>query len=246
MLKPINKLIRQFGFELRKVKKKEDWPSPISPDESNWLDDQLTHFAKHISTDPSTSDPGSLRQYLSNRRLTFYQEVIRVMEKENVGLASKSIADVGSGMGFLLKLVHDNAPGSTVSGFDTFNEMNRLAELICPAGSFSDVNLFEINTQYDVILCTEVLEHLVHPEKALEKMRSLLKPGGQLVLTVPNGRIDQHEAMGKREDGNGYWGHIHFWSPESWLLFLNSNLNGVKTIKTGLLSTGENFAIITT
>lgn len=37
----------------------------------------------------------------------------------------------------------------------------------------------------DYILCTEVLEHLSEPEKALNEMARLLKPGGELILTAP-------------------------------------------------------------
>jgi ubiquinone/menaquinone biosynthesis C-methylase UbiE len=37
----------------------------------------------------------------------------------------------------------------------------------------------------DIILCTQVLEHLKYPVKALQEMHRLLKPGGRLCLTVP-------------------------------------------------------------
>jgi SAM-dependent methyltransferase len=37
----------------------------------------------------------------------------------------------------------------------------------------------------DIILCTQVLEHLKYPVKALQEMHRLLKPGGRLYLTVP-------------------------------------------------------------
>jgi methionine biosynthesis protein MetW len=41
---------------------------------------------------------------------------------------------------------------------------------------------------FDVVLCMETLEHLMDPLLVLqEKIRPLLKPGGQLVVTVPNG-----------------------------------------------------------
>ena len=37
----------------------------------------------------------------------------------------------------------------------------------------------------DVILCTQVMEHLKYPIKALAEMYRLLKPGGRLCITVP-------------------------------------------------------------
>ncbi len=38
---------------------------------------------------------------------------------------------------------------------------------------------------YDHVLCTEVLEHVVDPVRALEKMAALLSPGGQMIVTAP-------------------------------------------------------------
>jgi SAM-dependent methyltransferase len=39
--------------------------------------------------------------------------------------------------------------------------------------------------QFDNVLCTEVLEHVVDPVRALEKLARLVKPGGQLIITAP-------------------------------------------------------------
>lgn len=38
---------------------------------------------------------------------------------------------------------------------------------------------------FDVVLCTEVLEHVPYPLKALEELARVLKPGGQLIVTAP-------------------------------------------------------------
>lgn len=41
------------------------------------------------------------------------------------------------------------------------------------------------DASFDVILCTEVLEHVANPFPVLQEMSRLLKPGGKLILTVP-------------------------------------------------------------
>ena len=37
---------------------------------------------------------------------------------------------------------------------------------------------------FDVVLCTEVLEHLPEPQQAVDEMFRVLRPGGQLLLTT--------------------------------------------------------------
>jgi SAM-dependent methyltransferase len=41
------------------------------------------------------------------------------------------------------------------------------------------------DASFDVVLCTEVLEHVPDPLAAMREMCRLLKPGGHLILTVP-------------------------------------------------------------
>jgi 2-polyprenyl-6-hydroxyphenyl methylase/3-demethylubiquinone-9 3-methyltransferase len=40
---------------------------------------------------------------------------------------------------------------------------------------------------FDVVLATEIVEHVAHPDEALRKLTALVKPGGQLVVSTPNG-----------------------------------------------------------
>lgn len=41
------------------------------------------------------------------------------------------------------------------------------------------------DNSYDAIICTQVLEHVEHPKKALSELYRILKPGGKLFMTVP-------------------------------------------------------------
>jgi 2-polyprenyl-3-methyl-5-hydroxy-6-metoxy-1,4-benzoquinol methylase len=41
---------------------------------------------------------------------------------------------------------------------------------------------------FDTVLCYDILEHLYDPWSALRKLAGLLKPGGQLHLSLPNAR----------------------------------------------------------
>lgn len=50
-------------------------------------------------------------------------------------------------------------------------------------GDIADIA--EDDESFDIILCTEVLEHLPDPIKALEEFQRLIKKGGILILTAP-------------------------------------------------------------
>jgi FkbM family methyltransferase len=55
----------------------------------------------------------------------------------------------------------------------------RKIELVC--------DLYDIpeDHPFDAVLCTEVLEHVVDPVRALDKIARVLRPGGTLILTAP-------------------------------------------------------------
>lgn len=46
-------------------------------------------------------------------------------------------------------------------------------------------NIQEQDAFFDVVLCTEVLEHVPYPNETLREFSRLLKPGGTLLLTAP-------------------------------------------------------------
>jgi 2-polyprenyl-3-methyl-5-hydroxy-6-metoxy-1,4-benzoquinol methylase len=57
---------------------------------------------------------------------------------------------------------------------------------------FIQKNLFELNHNecgyFDLIVNCEVIEHIAHGDQFIEKLKSLLSPGGKLLLTTPNGK----------------------------------------------------------
>lgn len=41
---------------------------------------------------------------------------------------------------------------------------------------------------FDVVICADVLEHLVDPWTVLQRLAALLRPGGMLIASIPNAR----------------------------------------------------------
>jgi 2-polyprenyl-6-hydroxyphenyl methylase/3-demethylubiquinone-9 3-methyltransferase len=54
------------------------------------------------------------------------------------------------------------------------------------AGNVFDFSADEVG-KFDVILATEIIEHVAHPDEFLHKLATLLSEGGAIVLTTPNG-----------------------------------------------------------
>lgn len=54
---------------------------------------------------------------------------------------------------------------------------------------FAPGNAFELNfpAPFDAVLIAEIIEHVAHPDEFLQKAAHLVKPGGYIVMTTPNG-----------------------------------------------------------
>jgi 2-polyprenyl-3-methyl-5-hydroxy-6-metoxy-1,4-benzoquinol methylase len=52
------------------------------------------------------------------------------------------------------------------------------------SGNAFDVKFGQL---FDVVLITEIIEHVAHPDEFLSKVAALVKPGGHVIMTTPNG-----------------------------------------------------------
>ena len=60
--------------------------------------------------------------------------------------------------------------------------------------NYAPGNAFELgfDSQFDVVLITEIIEHVAHPDEFLQKISELVKPGGYIIMTTPNGEYIRH------------------------------------------------------
>jgi methionine biosynthesis protein MetW len=98
------------------------------------------------------------------------------------------------------------------------------------------------DNSFDLVVCTEVLEHLFEPLEAAREIRRVLRPGGFLVATVPNvaywrRRVDlglgRWHPMGDQLSVQQPWRdpHIRFFTSRSLSRFLATS--GFESIKVG-------------
>ncbi len=98
-----------------------------------------------------------------------------------------SILDVGAGSGRLLRELQDR--GYRVEGIDPDGAAIEYAAKngITLYKGTAEAPPAEVATaRYDVVTMTHVLEHCVHPEKALQNINALLKDDGIFYCEVPN------------------------------------------------------------
>jgi SAM-dependent methyltransferase len=209
----VNRILRRQGIVVRRRRYPQPRKSDVSLEERKALAAKIDAY---VAANPQSSGPCSratLETYLHYTRLAFYQNVVQLCREAGVEFADRDVADIGTGMGYLCRVIKRSFPTARVSGYDQCAVRLSFARALCEDVEFGTCDLMDVDGSFDVVLLMEVLEHLSEPEKAVQKLLSLVRPRGWVVITVPNGREDN------------YVGHINFWSPESWRHFIEINLS---------------------
>lgn len=97
---------------------------------------------------------------------------------------SPSIVDIGCGTGNLLNLVESNYPKAQLSGVDLVDYTGSDRINFLKQDFNEDFQIEE--KQFDITLCTEVIEHLENPRHFMRQLKKITKPGGHIIITTPN------------------------------------------------------------
>lgn len=133
----------------------------------------------------------------------------------------RSICDLGCGNGHISGRLAN--AGFEVTGVDASPSGIAIARRAYPNVEFVEVLIDrQLNLgQFDLVVSSDVIEHMYRPSDLLEAARELLKPGGQILLGTPyhgylknlvlaaSGKMDAHFSA--LHDG----GHIKFFSVRS-------------------------------
>jgi SAM-dependent methyltransferase len=99
------------------------------------------------------------------------------------------IIDLGCGDGSALAIAAEHNPAHRFAGIDWSGDALRQAQaagLTVVRASVSGGSLPVADGAADVVIMSELIEHLVDPDGAVAEARRILRPGGSLLLSTPN------------------------------------------------------------
>jgi SAM-dependent methyltransferase len=128
-------------------------------------------------------------------------------ELSGMGSRPKSVLDCGCGDGSLLSVIATRIPCGRLHGMD-ITENVPLDRAGLPI-QFRTQDLGhpipeEMQGTYDLVLCSEVIEHVENDGMVLRNLADLTAPGGMVVLTTQTGKIYRTEE---------FLGHIRHYDP---------------------------------
>jgi SAM-dependent methyltransferase len=144
-------------------------------------------------------------RYLISKNLEFWS-IAHILKKRKISKTA-NIMEVGAGFGYLTYALHK--AGYNAVGLDISKEaINKAIQYF--GNYYICGDIFQYAKTYsgsvDVIILTEVIEHVEHPMEFICSLAKLLKKGGYIILTTPNKSYYPVDAVWSSENPP-----IHLW-----------------------------------
>ena len=145
--------------------------------------------AKKMQTKYNT---GNIEKYESKnplKRVMVEKLNKRILDSINNMIGDKKviILDAGCGEGYIDKLLAERFPNSKITGLEFTEEAIKIAKERNKTVNYIQGDVGDMpfeNNSFDLVICTEVLEHLNNPEMALQELVRV--SNGSLLITVPH------------------------------------------------------------
>ena len=125
--------------------------------------------------------------YGSSPKFNKSELVGRVNKTVSLVGKNKKVLDVGCGYGFLTEMILKS--GNKVKAIETADNAIKHIRTLGVEVYDLDVNskwTEKINEKFDVVVCTELIEHVFDTDNLLTNINSVLKKNGFLVISTPN------------------------------------------------------------
>jgi 2-polyprenyl-3-methyl-5-hydroxy-6-metoxy-1,4-benzoquinol methylase len=129
----------------------------------------------------------------------------------------QTILDAGCGEGYVSNLIAERNPQAKLTGIDASEGAISYAQAnFGHAGTYQVASIFELpfpDGHFDLVLCSEVLEHLDDPMAALAELKRVSRR--HVLITIPREPIFQFlNDVGKTLRLCGDPGHVNFWTKQ--------------------------------
>jgi SAM-dependent methyltransferase len=188
-------------------------------------------FYDEGSTYDAWTKEEEVRRFLWQKRLKILQRYLQSGRLLDVGTGDGHFAAVAREAGFEVEATEISERGATLSAQRGVKvQRGALEELHWPEGTF------------DVVSLWHVLEHVPRPGELLQRIGHLLRPGGYLVLAVPNedaalfpfhcGQTREPNPLGPLDWGPGRELHLTHFQPKT--LATGLRRAGFKVVRSGV------------
>ena len=109
---------------------------------------------------------------------------------------NSKILDVGCGEGSLLKTLLKNHRKARAMGIDISKKAIEIAKNHLPNEYFKvcDISTSIIDKEFDLIVSSDVLEHIIDDDMAIKNMGKMLKKDGRLIIVTLQGQMRPFET----------------------------------------------------
>jgi 2-polyprenyl-3-methyl-5-hydroxy-6-metoxy-1,4-benzoquinol methylase len=186
---------------------------------------------------------GSYEIAYSEEEIAYFKLKASLIYRETVKLsndaAGKTLLDVGCGEGWIMDKFFQTGVSVTGLDFSRF-ALEKIHPHLLPF--FEQGNIYDAlrekakqQVTFDIIVCANVLEHVLDPGGLLSIIRNLMHSHSLLVLIVPNDFSDLHQHLLKtkkilKEFWLCYPDHLSYFNKDSMLKFLKDSEFSVRTV----------------
>jgi 2-polyprenyl-3-methyl-5-hydroxy-6-metoxy-1,4-benzoquinol methylase len=160
-----------------------------------------SHFVKTPDTFSRSYNPWA-------RAYAFWE----LLDRHAPGHAVQSVCDVGAGWGYFLLVAKERGVRQPVAVETDEYSVRFLKQkgIRVEEGMLEDLDARKYAGAFDLVTLSHVLEHSTHPADMLARVRHLLKPGGHLVIEIPNADFAANDIRARGNDAP----HITFFAKD--------------------------------
>ncbi len=165
--------------------------NPVSPSWHAETSEIYRHYKIYKQSAGSEQGVLSENKELLPRSAKIFKQAIPYFDIKKEG----RLLDIGCANGELLRCFHSLAPHWKTVGFEIDDKCRQEVESIPGVEMFASGSLNTLDKPFDIITLIHVLEHLPNPKQWLMDLHRLLKPGGLVLIQVPDPKQNPYNLL---------------------------------------------------